>query len=58
MAVLHVPESIEQMRLTLEEMKSSLARLSSIPEKSRNVTPPRSARSRKGSKRRGKKPVR
>src|SRR5262245_29335970 len=41
MAILHVAENIEQMRATLEEMKSRLARLSSLPETSQNVAPPR-----------------
>ena len=59
MAILHVAENIEQMRLTLQEMKSGLARLSSTPETSRNVAAPRRpTRARKGSKRRGKKQVR
>ena len=59
MAVLHVAENIDHMRATLEEMKSGLARLASLPETSQNVAPPRRpTRARKGSKRRGKKRVR
>jgi len=59
MAILQVAENIEQMRATLEEMKSGLARLSSLPETSQDVAAPRRrTRARKASKRRGKKRAR
>ena len=56
MALLHVAESIEQMRTTLEEMKSGLVRESTRPEPFQNVAAtPRAVPARKKGKRRSKK---